>query len=148
MAQAPSKWIWYDQALFALGKKLIDLSTDQFAVALFTSASIAINSAVNPATYAAFAADGHEVPASGGYSTGGVNLGAGTWAASPARLALPNAVWNTSGGGITFRAAVLYHVGTGRALAYMIADSTPADYTANSGLLTIAVGLWMTLVQQ
>ncbi len=156
MAQAPSKWNVYNQPLNELGKALWDFTAGHtFKVALFTSASSAINVAVNPATYTAFAADGHEVAAGNGYSTGGVSVGVSSWtdASGVEQFTLANASWQPTGAGITFRAAVIYDStdASKRALAYCLGDSTPADVTAAAIAgqpLVISLGLWFVLKQQ
>lgn len=140
MAQAPSKWFGYYQVINDLLNGLWNFGAGhQFNLALFTAASIAINQGVYPATYTAFAADGHEVAAGGGYSTGGVSIGTMTLAALADILSngnglmkLANGVWIPTGGGITYRAGVIYDFtdASKRAIAYSLGDSTPADVTA------------------
>jgi hypothetical protein len=142
---APGPWILYSDFLFNEGKKLIDLSSDTFKIALFTSASSAINTAVVGAGYTAFAANGHEVSNANGYTTGGVAVtatwvGGGATATSTFNTTDPS--WTASGAGITARAAVVYSdTATGKlAIAYCLLDSTPADVVVAAGnTLTISV---------
>jgi hypothetical protein len=133
---APGPWTLYNTFKTALGNGGINFGSDTIMMALFTSASIAINTAVSPATYTAFAADGHEVSStSTGYTTGGVAV-AVTWTgASTLTLGAANASWTASTAGITARAAVLYDNtnGSKQAIAYMLLDATPADVTVASG---------------
>ena len=143
---ATGPWVLYNQFKLKLGQKAIDLVNDHFKVALFTSASVAINAAVTPATYASFAADAHEVSNANGYTTGGAAV-TPTWSGgSTVTLATTQPSWTASGAGITARAAVLYDSDTGDAVAYMLLDSTPADVSAASGnSLTIQISTLFAL---
>lgn len=148
MAAGP--WTLYDQFLLSLGKKVIDLNADSFKVALFTSASIAINNAVSPATYTAFAADTFEVANASGYTTGGVSVGAGTYtnAAGVQTFGVTDATWTAAGGTITARAAVLYDStdASKRAVAYCLLDAAPADIVVpDTHDLVIVIGDLFTL---
>lgn len=132
---APGPWTLYNTFKTALGNGGINFGSDTCKIALFTSASIAINSAVSPATYTAFATDGHEVGNGNGYTTAGVSV-AVTWTGgSTLTLGAANASWNATGSGFTARAAVLYDDtnGSKQAIAYCLLDSTPADVTVAAG---------------
>jgi hypothetical protein len=142
---APGPWVLYNQFKKQLGLAQFTLNADTFYVALFTSASSAINAAVSVATYAAFASDGHEVGNGNGYTTGGVAVATPTWTGtSTLTFDVGNPSWTASSSGFTARAAVLYDSttvgGTNYAIAYMLLDSTPADVTTAAGnTLTINV---------
>lgn len=130
---APGAWTIYNTFKTQLGDAGVNFGSDTFKIALFTSSSIAINAAVSPATYSAFASDGHEVANANGYTTGGVTV-AVTWTGSSTlTLGSANASWTATGGSITARAAVLYDSTTGQAVAYFLLDATPADVTVASG---------------
>lgn len=130
---APSAWILYNGFKNNLGLANFNLGSDTVKMALFTSASIAINAAVATATYANFATDGHELANANGYTTAGVAV-AVTWTGSSTlTLGAANASWTATGGSLTARAAVLYDSTTGYAIAYMLLDATPADVTVASG---------------
>lgn len=143
-------WVVYNDYLLAEGVQEVKLNTDALKVALFTSASIAINKFVNGATYTAFAADGNEVANGNGYTTGGESVPTVTYtggAGNPSVLAGGAVAWTGSGSGFTARAAVLYDntSTTKRAIAYCLLDSTPADYTVASGdVLTLNVNTGFT----
>lgn len=148
MSNPTSKWFGYYQVITDLTAAGWDFSTGHTCkVALFTSASSAINRAVNPATYTAFAADGNEVAATGGYSTGGVSVGplVRNIINGQAQLNLGIAIWTPTGSGFTWRAAVLYDFtdSSKRALAYSLGNSAPADSVEMAGLpLVIPVSFW------
>jgi hypothetical protein len=145
----PSAWLIYNQFKTNIGKKLLDLSVDTFKVALFTSPSSAINVAVSPATYTAFAADGNEVANGNGYTTTGVSVGVGTWTGtSTLTFDSADATWTASGAGFTARAAVLYDsTSAGKeAVCYCLLDSTPANVTVSSpNTLTLQIANILTL---
>jgi hypothetical protein len=131
-------WVLYNDFLFNEGRKAIDLVNDTFKIALFTSASSAINRAVSGAGYTAFAADGHEVAPGTGYSTGGaavVSSWVGGGSSATSTFDTSNPSWTASGAGFTARAAVLYSDSSAGKLAvsYCLLDATPADVTVPSG---------------
>lgn len=134
---AAGPWTVYNDAKLNSWKALFNLPSDSFKVALFTSASVAINDQVTPATYASFASDAHEVANGNGYTTGGVAVtGAsltGGGATGTITFSTGNATWTASGAGFTARAAVIYDTTTGYAIAYCLLDSTPADVTVSAG---------------
>ena len=143
---APSNWTPYNDCKLNVCKKLIDMSADTFYVALFTSASAAISTTVTPATYTAFAADGHEVTNANGYTTGGVSVGAGSLTGGGLTATITfdtsDAAFTATSSGITARAAVLYDytAASKYAVAYCILDSTPADVVVSAGnTLTINI---------
>lgn len=136
----------YNDAKANAWQALFNLASDTLAIALFTSASIAINDHATPATYTAFAADGHEVASGNGYTTGGatvpsVSLTGG--GAADTALTIGNVAWSVTGAGFTARVAVLYDATSASkaAIAYMLLDATPADVTAVAGqTLTVSMG--------
>jgi hypothetical protein len=131
---APGPWTIYNTFKTQIGDAGINFGSDTFKIALFTSASIAINAAVSPATYSAFASDGHEVSStSTGYTTGGASVTVTWTGTSTLTLGASNPSWTAGTAGITARAAVLYDVTSGQAIAYMLLDATPADVTVASG---------------
>ena len=145
----PGPFVLYNDFKSNLGKKLIDLSADTFKMALFTSASIAINAAVTPATYGSFAADANEVANGNGYTTAGVSCGAGSWTGTSTQtFDVADATWTASGAGFTARAAVLYDStpATKYAVAYCLLDSTPANVSvAAANTLTLQIANVLTL---
>ncbi len=135
---APGNWTIYNDYLLAEGQGQVNLTSDTLMLALFTSASSAINAAVPGATYTAFAANGHEVANGNGYATGGVAVPSVSWiggGANPSVLSGGTVSWIASGAGFTARAAVLYDASAGNkpAIAYFLLDSTPADVTISAG---------------
>jgi hypothetical protein len=149
MSAPPGPWTPYDLFLNQLGKKTMDLSADSFKMALFLSISDCGNKNHSTAKYSDFT---NEVPNGNGYTTGGVSLGVGVWAASGGldTFDLNDAGWNGSGAGFSFRYAVIYDSTdpNKRAICFCIADSTPADYTVASGAsLLITIPNLFTLYQ-
>jgi hypothetical protein len=122
----------------------VDLSTPPtLKVTLHTSTY-----APNAATQAVYTDLTNELATANGYTNGGLALSSVGWnlAGSTATFSAGNAVWTASGGSIpAFRYAVLRTVGTFNTLvdplvAYMLADTTPADIpaTASGQTLTLA----------
>lgn len=137
----PSGWIPYDLFLNQLGKKTLDMSADTFKIALFQSTSDCGNKAHGTAKYSDFT---NEVANANGYTTGGVSVGVGSFTNSGGTetFDVSDGTWTGSGAGFSFRYAVLYDStdANKRALAYCVADVTPADYTVASGAsLTIVL---------
>ena len=128
-------------------KGFLRLSLVTCPVALFTSTSSAISATVTPATYTAFATDGHEVGTTNtGYSTGGAAAASPTLTGGGATATITFDVadvsWTAGSATLVARAAVLYDdTATAKnAIAYMLLDSAPADVTVASGnTLTINI---------
>ena len=145
---AAGTWVVYNDFKLNMAKGLVNLSTDAFKIALFTSASIAVAATVTPATYTSFATDAHEVANANGYVTGGVACGSPTLTGGGGigtiTFALPNLSFAAaSGGGYTARIAVLYDSTSASkvAIAYMLLDATPADLAVVAPqILTIQIG--------
>lgn len=111
------------------------LDADTYKCALFTSSS---NIGAGSTTYAGLTG---EVANGNGYTTGGVAVTLSRSGTGTVTFALSsNPAWTASGSSITARYAVIYEV-SGRVLAYVLLDSTPADVTvADGNTLTVNVG--------
>jgi hypothetical protein len=77
----------------------------------------------------------HEHANANGYTADGSALTAVTWtdAAGTMTWDCDDPSWVASSGSIIARYAVLYHVATGKLIAYSLLDTTPADVTAADG---------------
>jgi hypothetical protein len=130
---AAGPWTIYNEFKETLGKKLIDLSSDTFKVALFTSTSNAGSATLATATYATLT---NELANGNGYLTGGVTAAA-TWVRSTGTVTFDTAdtTWTASGGSLTARFAVLYDStpATKYLIAYALLDSAPADVVVSDG---------------
>jgi hypothetical protein len=130
---AAGPWVIYNEFKETLGKKLIDLSSDTFKVALFTSTSNAGSATLATATYATLT---NELANGNGYLTGGVTAAA-TWVRSTGTVTFDTAdtTWTASGGSLTARFAVLYDStpATKYLIAYALLDSAPADVVVSDG---------------
>lgn len=132
---APSAWQVYDQFLNHMGEKELDLSSDSFKVAFYTSASDCGNKAHSTAKYADFT---NEVAAANGYTTGGFAVPSTTWINSSGTQTFSGGavLVTASGGNIVARLAVIYdNTDTNkRAVAYCVLDNTPANVTFLNGV--------------
>lgn len=128
-----SAWTVYDTALEYLMDGSFDLDTDTFTMALFTSASNAATT-----TLSILSEVTNQVANGNGYTTGGQNLSAVTWAAGASarqlRLDATANVWSASGGNIAnVRYAVIYdNTHASDALLCQAALST-AQFTITDG---------------
>jgi hypothetical protein len=70
-----------------------------------------------------------------GYTTGGEAVTSVTWTNSAGTMTwdIDDPTWTASGGAITARYHVLYHVASGKLIAYSLLDTTPADVSASDG---------------
>ena len=77
----------------------------------------------------------NEIAGSYGYTADGQALTGVTWTNSSGTMTwdCDNPTWNASGGSIAARFAVIYHVATGKLIAYSLLDNSPADVTATDG---------------
>lgn len=132
MAASNSKYQTLSQYI---GNGTIDLDTDTFKVALFSSTSNAAT-----LTNTVFANLTNELTTANGYTAGGITLTGVTYntSAGTATFTATNPVWTASGGSITARYAVVYKSGTANAIVnplvcVILLDTTPADVTATTG---------------
>lgn len=132
---AAGKWKLYDSAKEYIGDGTIDLDTNTFKLALFTSSSNA-----NTLTNATLSALTNQVAGANGYTTGGETLTSVTWGQTGgvATFDAADVVWTASGGSITARFGVIYRSGTvgsvtDALLAVCLLDTAPADVTATDG---------------
>lgn len=130
---AASAWTIYHEYKLNLGKKLIEMSSDTFKMALFLSTSNAGSASLATAQYATLT---NQHANANGYTTGGVTC-ARTWTNSAGTITfdIADAVWTASGGSIVARFAVIYSdTATNKDLiCYCLLDSTPADVTVTTG---------------
>jgi len=126
-------WTIYNDFKNTLGQKALNLSSDAFKVALFTSTSNAGSASLSGAQYANLT---NEVAAANGYTTGGVTV-TPSWTASGGTLTFDtsDATWTAAGGPITARFAVVYDsTATNKdCVAFCLLDSTPADVSTSDG---------------
>jgi hypothetical protein len=147
MAAGP--WQFYESAREFLADGTIDLDTNTFKIALFTSSSNAGTLTTNDE----LADLTNQVANGDGYTTGGETLSGVTWTRSGATVtfAADNEVWTASGSGITARRAVIYRSGTVNSVADALVctcllDNTPADVSVTAGnTLTITLSSIFTL---
>lgn len=141
MAAGP--WILLNDAKLAFEKKLIDLSSDTFKVALATSASN-LAATLTPSAYSNVT---HELATAAGYTAAGATAGSpglsGGGATATITWSTSSVSWTGSGGGFVARFAYIYDdtAAVKQVIAYCLLDSTPADVTVASGItLTLTVG--------
>jgi len=129
---AATAWRTYDNGLLAIANKTIDLDTDSFKIALFTSSY-----SPNTTTDDLYSSLSNEVSSTNtGYTTGGIALTMSALSVASHVIKWTTAtsiVWTAGSAGLTCRTAVIYHVGTSKLIAYCILDSTPADVSISSG---------------
>lgn len=129
---AADAWKIYDSLTEKVGDGTVDLSDTSagaFKCALFTS------SYTPASTDTLYSGLSNEVGALYGYSTGGVALTSVTFTDTAGVTAFDcaNISWSASGGSITARYAVIYHVSSSQLIACCLLDSTDADVTAVDG---------------
>lgn len=132
---AASSWAFYNKAKEYIGDATIDLDTDVFYMALFTSASNA-----STATLSTYASLNNQVASGNGYALGGRALSAVTWAtgasASEMRWDSTAKIWTASGGSISnIRYAVVY--ASGGNLLCWAALSTAQFTVTDTNTLTV-----------
>lgn len=118
-----------------LGDGTIDLDSNTFKLTLHTSSYTP-----NASTHTVYADLTNELSTANGYTNGGQALASVTWNKSGGTVTWDAAdtVWSASGGSIVHRYGVLRAVGTLNGhvdplVAYILADTTPADVTTTSG---------------
>lgn len=137
---AAGKFKLYDTAKEYIGDSTIDLDSNTFKLALFTSASNA-----NTLTNSTLASLTNQVSGNG-YPAGGNTLSSVTWVNAAGTLTFDAAdtVFTASGGSITSRFAVIYRSGTVNSvtdalLAVCLLEVPAADVTVTDGnTLTVA----------
>lgn len=124
---AISNITFYDTFLDQLGKKAVNLSTDTFKAALFTSTY-----APNSATDGYYASITGELSNGSGYTTGGITLSSVTF--SSLIFDAANIYWDFTGTR-TFKYLVLYDdtVVNDLLVGYFTLDNTGASITQNNG---------------
>jgi hypothetical protein len=132
---AAGKWKLYNATKEYIGDGTIDLDTNTFNIALFTSASNA-----NTLSNSVLADLTNQVAGGTGYTTGGQALTSVTWSQTggTATFDAANVEWTAASGSITARFAVIYRTGTVNTVtdalvAVCLLDTTPADVTATDG---------------
>lgn len=134
---AAGKWKLYNIAKKYIGDGTIDLNTNPFKIALFTSTS---NADTLTNTNAALANLTNQVAGANGYTTGGITLTGVTYNESAGTVTFDanDPVWTAAGGSITARFGVIYQSGTFNTvvdalLCVCLLDTAPADVTATDG---------------
>jgi len=132
---AAGKFKLYASAKEYIGDGTIDLDTNTFKIALFTSSSNA-----NALTNSVLADLTNQVASGTGYTTGGETLANVTWGQTggTATFDADNVEWTASTGPITARFAVIYRDGTVNSVTNALVcvsllDTAPADVTATDG---------------
>ena len=110
---AASAWVFYNMFKEYALDGTIDLDTDVFGIALFTSASNAATATLSLRSQVT-----NEVASANGYAIGGKTISAVTWGSgasvSEKRWDGTTKIWSASGGNISaVRYAVLYDISTG-----------------------------------
>lgn len=135
MGGAAGAWTFTNGGRTSLLDGTFDLDTDTFLMALLLSAS---NIGAATTTYAGIT---NEHANGGGYTTGGISMGALTLSGTTTVTVddPADSVWTASGGSIVARFAEI-HESAGNTLCYCLLDSAPADVTATDGnTLTVAL---------
>lgn len=128
----------YDILAESLADGTLDLDTNTFKVALFTSSYTP-----NDATDVSYSALTNEVANGLGYTTGGYTLTGVTWSQTGgvATFDAADASWTATGGSITARHAVIYDstASVNNLMFHFLLDATPADVTVtDTNTLTLA----------
>ena len=138
---AASAFTVFKTAKGYIGDGTIDLDTDSFKIALFTSAT-ALSAGI-ASTYTQLAGAATQVAAAGGYPTGGEALTGVDWttgtSAGQHKFVCDNYVLTASSSQIVnIRYAVIYEVGNDKLLAYC-ALSTAQFTLATNNTLTVTM---------
>ena len=131
---AASAWVFYNKAKEYIGDATIDLDTDVFKLALFTSASNAAT-----ATLSTYASLTNQVASANGYTLTGKSV-VKTWAsgasASELRWDSTAVIWTATGGSISAVRYAVVHVSGGQILCYS-ALSTAQFSITDTNTLTV-----------
>lgn len=134
---AAGAWTFYYSAKKHLMDGLIDLDTDTFNMALYTSAS---NAATAVATISTLAGVTNQVAAGNGYTTSGKAITAVTWgigaSSSEMRFDSTAVVWTATGGDINnIKYAVIWKVGVSANARKLLCYSqlSTAQFAVTSG---------------
>lgn len=129
---AASAWVFYNKAKEYIGDGTIDLDTDVFKLALFTSASNAAT-----ATLSTYGSLTNQVTSANGYALTGKSL-VPTWAtgasASEMRWDATAVIWTASGGTISAVKYAVVHVSGGQILCYSQLSTSAFDVTDTNTL--------------
>jgi len=126
---AADAWKIYDSFKEAVGNKAINLDTDTFKCALFTSS---LTPAQTDDTFSAT----NEATAGTGYTAGGYTMVGVSWTDSGGTLTFDatDVPWTASGGQIVARYAIIYDTTASNQLVAMcLLDNAPADVTVTDG---------------
>lgn len=131
---AADAWKVYDSFKEKMADGTLDLDTDSFKVALWTSTNPPLQT---DDSYTTEAAAGGEVANGFGYTTGGVAVTGVTWADASGTVTfdMDNPSWTASGGNIVARYAILYDDtdAVKSLVAMSLLDNSPADVTTTDG---------------
>ena len=128
---AAGAFTFYHQFAELVADGTLDLDTDGFKLALFTSSH---TPATSDTTFSSLTSQ----VTGNGYTAGGTALASITWAqtAGVATFDAADVVYTADSGSIVARYAVLYDTtlaGAGDLIGYFLLDATPADVTATDG---------------
>ena len=130
---AAAAWVFYNKAKEYMGDGTIDLDTDVFRLALFTSASNAAT-----ATLSTYASLTNQVASANGYALLGKSV-VQTWAtgasASEIRWDATAVIWTAAGGSISaVKYGVVHETGDGKILCYSTLSTAQFSITDTNTL--------------
>jgi hypothetical protein len=132
MAGLPSAWRMYDNGKLAILDKAVNMATDAFKVALFTSSYTP--NLVTDDLYSGLT--GEVSSTNTGYTTAGISITPSALSAVNNTFAWTTATaisWTAGSAGIIARTVVIYHVATSKLICYCLLDVTPADVVSTPG---------------
>ena len=129
---AAAAWVFYNKAKEYMGDGTIDLDTDVFRLALFTSASNAAT-----ATLSTYASLTNQVANANGYLTNGKSV-VKTWSAGASageiRWDATAVIWTAAGGSISAVKYGVVHVSGGQILCYSTLSTSQFSITDTNTL--------------
>lgn len=108
---AQGAWTWFDRALLKIATGVINLNSDSFKMALCGNAQTLTALFVGSSADARYADLTAELATANGYTVGGVSLSSLSLARGAANQVIftsASAAWTFTGGGVTFKYAVIY----------------------------------------